>query len=170
MENVYPDQFVPTKAVQTGVLRSATEGLCLSTPKGKKKDMVHKPVLSLPCKEYRNPVWNEQIWQYTGKFHKFKCKEITYHLDKGEIRHDEVCLDWSEGGNVILLNCHGQGGNQKWSYNKRFEDDLYVSPISFYLSGCICRTHQVKHQSQNCLTVTADSGFVTVSTCKVLIF
>ena len=67
LENVYPEQFVPTKAVQTGVIRSATEGLCLSTPKGKKKDMLHKPVLSLPCKEFRNPVWNEQIWQFSGR-------------------------------------------------------------------------------------------------------
>ena len=67
LENVYPEQFVPTKAVYTGVIRSATEGLCLTTPKGKKKDLVHKPVLSLPCKEYRNSVWNEQIWQFSGR-------------------------------------------------------------------------------------------------------
>ena len=41
----------------------------------------------------------------------------------------------------------------------------------FYLSKTyICRTHQVKHQSQDCLTVIADSGSVTVSKCKVILF
>ena len=53
-------------------------------------------------------------------------RHIILYIDKGEIRHDEICLDWSEGyGSVILLNCHGQEGNQKWSFNKRYEDDFF---------------------------------------------
>ena len=54
------------------------------------------------------------------------CYILTDLIEKGEIRHDEICLDWSEGyGSVILLNCHGQEGNQKWSFNKRYEDDFF---------------------------------------------
>ena len=58
--------------------------------------------------------------------------KLSYHIDKGEIRHDEICLDWSEGDDkVILLNCHGQEGNQKWFLDKRYNDDFYVCPILF---------------------------------------
>lgn len=96
--------------------------------------------------------------------------KLSYHIDKGEIRHDEICLDWSEGDSkVILLNCHGQEGNQKWFLNERYKDDFYVCPILFKYISYICRTHQVKHQSQDCLTVIADSGSVTVSKCKVIL-
>ena len=97
--------------------------------------MVHKPVLSLPCKEFRNPVWNEQIWQFSGRYYfLIDSDEVTLchgnDADKGEIRHDEICLDWSEeGGNVILLNCHGKEGNQKWSFNKRYKYDLYTHSL-----------------------------------------
>ena len=37
----------------------------------------------------------------------------------GEIRRDEVCLDYGgQGENVILYPCHGAGGNQEWVVDK----------------------------------------------------
>ena len=59
--------------------------------------------------------------------------KATYHLlpsgtsqefgftDLGELQFEEdLCLDVSSqrpGAHVQILNCHGLGGNQKWTYN-----------------------------------------------------
>ena len=33
----------------------------------------------------------------------------------GEIRRDDTCLDYSgETQNVVIVDCHGMQGNQKW--------------------------------------------------------
>ena len=43
--------------------------------------------------------------------------------DLGEIQFEEdLCLDVSsshEGSQIMILNCHGLGGNQKWSYDNQ---------------------------------------------------
>lgn len=57
-----------------------------------------------------------QVIQNISKF-----IHIFFETDKGEIRHDEVCMDWSgnKDQSVILTNCHGRGGNQKWTYDSK---------------------------------------------------
>ena len=67
LDTVYPEQFVPTRAEHQGSVRSAVEGRCLTAPRGKKKDMVHKPALAQHCKQYRNPAWNQQYWHFSGQ-------------------------------------------------------------------------------------------------------
>ena len=104
-------------------MRSAVEGRCLTAPRGKKKDMVHKPVLAQHCRQYRNPAWNQQYWHFSGQGGADMLHCFTYHCVAaiGEIRHDDVCLDRGANatGNVMLLSCHGNGGNQRWIYNKK---------------------------------------------------
>ena len=55
----------------------------------------------------------------------FLLHEWSWYLfsESGEIRHDDVCLDWSgDDENVKLISCHGMGGNQKWTYNPKYEN------------------------------------------------
>jgi hypothetical protein len=43
----------------------------------------------------------------------------------GEIRRDDLCLDYSSGiadvdqnGKVLIIQCHTQNRNQRWIYNE----------------------------------------------------
>ena len=72
LETIYPELFIPTRAVFKGNIHSAVDGLCLSTPRGKKKDMLNKSVLANPCKKFPNPLWNVQVWHLSGHTEYFK--------------------------------------------------------------------------------------------------
>ena len=47
LDNVYPEMFRPEKSLRKGKIKSAVNGLCLTAPQGKKKDVLKKPV-SIP--------------------------------------------------------------------------------------------------------------------------
>ena len=32
-----------------------------------------------------------------------------------QVRRDSTCLDWT-GAKLVLLACHGAGGNQEWTF------------------------------------------------------
>ena len=68
LENIYPEQFLPTEAVYRGSLRSAVDSLCLTSPRGRKKDLVGQPASVYPCRQFPNPKWNIQTWYYTSRF------------------------------------------------------------------------------------------------------
>ena len=43
--------------------------------------------------------------------------QMWYLSNEGEIRRDEICLDYSRGTpQVINYRCHGRHGNQYWKY------------------------------------------------------
>ena len=67
LENIYPELFVPTQALHQGSLRSAVSGLCLTIPRGRKKDLINKAVTVQPCKHFPNPRWNIQTWHYSSR-------------------------------------------------------------------------------------------------------
>lgn len=50
--------------------------------------------------------------------------------DKGEIREKKFCLDATKVGEPVkMLDCHGDGGNQFWSY----DENVSVYPRLFFL-------------------------------------
>ena len=65
LENIFPELFVPTEALHQGSLRSAVSSLCLTIPRGKKKDLIHQAVSVQPCKHFPNPRWNIQTWHFS---------------------------------------------------------------------------------------------------------
>ena len=138
LDNVYPEMFVPSKALHKGSLRSAVDGQCLTVPKGKKKDMLHQPVFVTPCKKFPNPSWNVQFWHFSGLNQRIQIKsiEFIFILEVGEIRHDDVCVHWRKGSlSPNLLSCNGKLGNQSWIYNKKYDSDIYSQMcLKIYLS------------------------------------
>ncbi len=43
----------------------------------------------------------------------------------GEIRRDEMCIDYA-GGDVFLFPCHGSKGNQLWFYKPEVRFELLL--------------------------------------------
>ena len=66
LENIFPELFVPTRALHQGSLRSAVSSLCLTIPRGRKKELINKAVSVQPCKHFANPRWNIQTWHYSS--------------------------------------------------------------------------------------------------------
>ena len=122
LENIFPELFVPPQALHQGSLRSAVSSLCLTIPRGRKKDLISQAVSVQSCKHFPNPKWNIQTWHFSSRLtlsHQSSSVKFCSSVS-GEMRHDELCLDYN-GFNpaVILLSCHGNGGNQKWIYKTK---------------------------------------------------
>lgn len=45
--------------------------------------------------------------------------QVFMTTSKGEIREKKFCLDATKAGEPVkMLDCHGEGGNQYWSYDE----------------------------------------------------
>ncbi|ESO02363.1 hypothetical protein HELRODRAFT_65162, partial [Helobdella robusta] len=108
LDNVYPDQFVPTDCLAMGPISSAEHKLCLKASFTKASD--NTEVFPKSCKAYRP----HTEWYLT------KRNEI--YTDE----NDGACLDYASNG-VRVYPCHGMKGNQEWSYTK---DGLIVHVIT----------------------------------------
>ncbi|XP_074604842.1 putative polypeptide N-acetylgalactosaminyltransferase 9 isoform X2 [Brevipalpus obovatus] len=95
IKNIYPELFIPGDALASGEVRNSPNKMCLDTPANRKD--LHKAVGLYPCHKQ-------------GGNQYFLLSKI------GEIRRDEVCLDYA-GGDVVLYPCHGAKGNQQWFYS-----------------------------------------------------
>ncbi|XKL65546.1 hypothetical protein PGB90_008966 [Kerria lacca] len=96
LDNVYPELFIPGESVAQGEVRNnAFSGrYCLDSPA--RKGDTHKAVGLYPC----HKMGGNQYW-LMSKY--------------GEIRRDEMCVDYA-GSDVFLFPCHGSKGNQLWFY------------------------------------------------------
>ncbi|XP_031622984.1 polypeptide N-acetylgalactosaminyltransferase 13-like [Contarinia nasturtii] len=67
--------------------------------------------------------------------------------EKGEIREKKFCLDATMPGEPVkMLGCHGEGGNQRWTYDES--------------------ANLIKHSTgKNCLTLQDDSDLLTIEEC-----
>lgn len=81
--------------------------MCLDTP-GRKAD-VHKPIGLYPC-------------------HKQGGNQYFLLSQNGEIRRDDVCMDYA-GKDVVLYPCHGSKGNQLWIY----DDEVLSLNFAFFI-------------------------------------
>lgn len=128
LDTVYPELFIPGEALAHGEIRNLGLGgqTCLDSPATKRQ--VNKPVGLYPC---HNQGGN-QYWSYSKT---------------GEIRRDEMCVDYA-GQEVMIYGCHGSQGNQRWDYNDE--------------------TGEVKHgPSHKCLTI-ATKEKLTMEPCQGL--
>lgn len=51
--------------------------------------------------------------------------------DSGEIREKKFCLDATKPGEpVMMLLCHGEGGNQNWTYDESVRDTFFLNLCS----------------------------------------
>jgi len=96
LDNIYPELFIPGEAAAHGEMRNMGLGAqtCLDSPATKKQ--MNKPVGLYPC----HGQGGNQYWSYSKT---------------GEIRRDEMCVDYA-GGEVMIYPCHGSLGNQQWVY------------------------------------------------------
>ena len=97
-EHVYPDLFIPGQSLAAGEVRNPWSALCIDSGVNSKNHFL--PLKLFPCHD----TGGHQYWMFS---------------ELGEIRRDEVCLDYGgQGENVILYPCHGAGGNQEWVVDK----------------------------------------------------
>ncbi|XP_028967856.1 putative polypeptide N-acetylgalactosaminyltransferase 9 [Galendromus occidentalis] len=123
VKNIYPDLFIPGDAAASGEVRNSgfERKWCLDSAA-----TVHATVSVYPC----HGQGGNQYWLFSKT---------------GEIRRDELCLDYS-GGDVVLYSCHGSKGNQYWRYD----------PM----------TKQLRHgSSEKCLAINEYKTGVTMETC-----
>ena len=81
-----------------------------------------------------------------------------------------MCLDRGSNatGNVMLLSCHGNGGNQRWIYNKKLERRHSSIHLIYLIYFVYDRTHMLEHGTEDsCLTVDVESEMLIVQKCKV---
>jgi polypeptide N-acetylgalactosaminyltransferase len=127
LTNIYPELFIPGEALAHGEIRNLGLGgqTCLDSPATKKQ--MNKPVGLYPC----HGQGGNQYWSFSKT---------------GEIRRDEMCVDYA-GQDVMIYPCHGSMGNQHWLY----EDN-----------------YQVRHgPSQKCLTIVTKNK-LTMESCQGL--
>jgi polypeptide N-acetylgalactosaminyltransferase len=126
LDNVYPELFIPGEAVAHGEIRSKAydQSVCLDSPATKKQ--MNKAIGMYPCHKQGG----NQYWAFSKG---------------GEIRRDEMCVDYA-GGDVVIYPCHGSGGNQLWEYDTELQ-------------------HLRHGPSHKCLTVTARDK-VGMEPCK----
>ncbi|XP_064476145.1 polypeptide N-acetylgalactosaminyltransferase 5-like [Ornithodoros turicata] len=97
LDTVYPELFVPDKAVASGEIQTQMKRrrLCADQP----AERLRAPILLYGC----HGLGGNQNWYLTLA---------------GEIRRDESCFDYdSTSEDVMLYKCHGKLGNQQWVYN-----------------------------------------------------
>ena len=114
-EYVYPDLFIPGESLAAGEVRNLWSSSCLDLSIGAMNQL--EPLKLFPC----HSMGGHQYWMFSKN---------------GEIRRDEMCLDFIAAKNMLALYpCHGMGGNQMWLLNG----------------------WQIKHkQTDECLTVSGN--------------
>jgi polypeptide N-acetylgalactosaminyltransferase len=97
LTEIYPELFIPGEALAHGEIRNMGLGgnICLDSPATKKQ--TNKPVGLYPC----HGQGGNQYWSYSKQ---------------GEIRRDELCVDYA-GSEPMIYPCHGSLGNQQWIYD-----------------------------------------------------
>ncbi|OXA52184.1 putative polypeptide N-acetylgalactosaminyltransferase 9 [Folsomia candida] len=99
LENVFPDMFNPKKTVAHGEVRNQGFGgvLCLDA-NSLTVDGINSPAIVWPC-------------------HKHGGNQFWFYSPTGEMRREELCLDYAGGPSVKMYPCHGSKGNQLWIYD-----------------------------------------------------
>ncbi|XP_029707774.2 putative polypeptide N-acetylgalactosaminyltransferase 9 [Aedes albopictus] len=102
MENVFPEQFDPSKAVGRGEIRSVAEGAdqCLDWPLQQNKCGV-------------------------GLCHGQGRRQQWYFSNQGEITRKDHCLDY-DGKRLEMNRCHRMKGNQLWIYEQKTQQFRHV--------------------------------------------
>ncbi|CAH8828151.1 unnamed protein product [Trichobilharzia szidati] len=98
LNNIYPELFVPSKALASGDIENVAAPQCLDAPIPNKKDRKTVIIKTWPCHKQGG----NQFWLLSPE---------------NEIRRDDYC--WDSGvkeGSIGLLNCHGSHGNQMFTY------------------------------------------------------
>lgn len=127
LDNVYPELFIPGDAVARGEIRNLGVGGNTCLDSASRRQDLHKPVGLFPCHKQGG----NQFWMLSKT---------------GEIRRDDVCLDYA-GKDVVLYQCHGSKGNQQWIYNPQ--------------------THRIEHGSSGrCMGISDDRQKVTMESCN----
>jgi len=118
LNEIYPELFVPGKALASGDIECRAAPMCVDSSVDK-ASIGTKAVILYPC-------------------HKQGGNQIWFLSKSGEIRRDEVCLDYSGKGIVLLYFCHSQGGNQKWEYTPK--NQIFHPVSQLCLSMAISKT------------------------------
>lgn len=94
----------------------------------------------------------------------------------GEIRRDEGCLDYAGGikdanndDTVLILQCHGQKGNQDWVYNEvcflYFLAKFHKKKLSIVF---FVKNNQIYHPySKLCMALSDDMKHIQMQTCDL---
>jgi len=86
----------------------------------------------------------------------------------GEIRRDEMCVDYA-GGDVMIYPCHGSLGNQQWTYDEEVKT-VFLKIISMgtvLINRIIFQEKWLLHgPSRKCLGMTSSKDKLTMETCE----
>ncbi|KAH8850305.1 polypeptide N-acetylgalactosaminyltransferase 9 [Schistosoma japonicum] len=100
LTNIYPELFVPSKALASGDIESAAGPHCLDAPLPNKKDSSSVIIKTWPCHKQGG----NQFWLLSSE---------------NEIRRDDYCFDSGiQKYSIGLYHCHGSHGNQEFTYEK----------------------------------------------------
>ncbi|KAH8850309.1 Polypeptide N-acetylgalactosaminyltransferase 5 [Schistosoma japonicum] len=98
LTNIYPELFVPSKALASGDIESAAGPYCLEAPLPRKRFRLAVKIRANRC----HRKGNNQFWLLSPN---------------NEIRRHIYCFDSGvESGEVKLSRCHGSSKNQKFTY------------------------------------------------------
>ena len=66
------------------------------------------------------------------KCHHQGGNQVFMITEAGEIREKKFCLDATKPGEpVLMLHCHGEGGNQFWNYDNTVCDYVHATFVPF---------------------------------------
>ncbi|XP_074658973.1 putative N-acetylgalactosaminyltransferase 9 [Tubulanus polymorphus] len=103
LDNIIPQKYIIDEHSSAwGMVRNPSSNLCLDLLQRDEKLMIKVGVYA--C---QNGASSSQIFMYNSQF--------------SELRRERACLDTSgsrENQDVDLVECHRQGGHQKWVFNK----------------------------------------------------
>ncbi|KAK4467388.1 hypothetical protein MN116_008832 [Schistosoma mekongi] len=100
LTNIYPELFVPSKALASGDIESAAGPHCLDASLPNKKDSASVIIKTWPCHKQGG----NQFWLLSPE---------------NEIRRDDYCFDSGvQKHSIALFRCHGSHGNQEFTYEK----------------------------------------------------
>ncbi|XP_055328880.1 uncharacterized protein LOC129581693 [Paramacrobiotus metropolitanus] len=128
LENVYPEQFIPGKAIASGEIRNAAlSGAYCADADTEAAEANHSiSVAVYPC----HGQGGNQYWTYSNA---------------SEIRRDDNCMDWARK-RIRILPCHGLKGNQEWVHDRK--------------TGLIRNPN-----SDTCMEIVPDSMTITLTEC-----
>jgi len=99
LENVYPEQFIPSASLAKGAIRNLwSKARCVA----------------------HNDLWTTvgTVMEFNG-CHGNGLDQYWMLSMLGEIRRFSHCIDYNAGSDQITFyRCHGGGGTQKWAYNE----------------------------------------------------
>nr|AAW26230.1 SJCHGC09400 protein [Schistosoma japonicum] len=100
LTNIYPELFVPSKALASGDIESAAGPHCLDAPLPSENDSSSVIIKTRPCHKQGG----NQFWLLSSE---------------NEIRRDDYCFDSGiQKYSIGLYHCHGSHGNQEFTYEK----------------------------------------------------